>query len=52
MKFENEYMPDTSEMDDVVRVLDGSGRAMVLDAPDDDADPVDEESEEPHADYD
>ena len=49
MKYEQEYMPDASEMEDVVHVLK-DGRADVLDVPDDDGDPEDEE--EPHADYD
>ena len=42
MKYEQEYMPDVTEMEDVVHVL-VNGRAEALDVPDDDGDPEDEE---------
>jgi hypothetical protein len=49
MKYEQEYIPDVTEMEDVVHVLK-DGRSETLAVPDDDGDPEDEE--EPHADYD
>ena len=49
MKYEQEYMPDVTEMEDVVHVLH-NGRAEALAVPDDDGEP--EYEEEPHADYD
>ena len=42
MKYEPEYMPDVTEMEDVVHVLK-NGKAEAVDVPDDDGDPVDEE---------
>ncbi|MBQ8507239.1 MAG: hypothetical protein IJ466_07420 [Clostridia bacterium] len=51
MKYEAEYMPDTGELADVVHILK-DGRAVEVDAPDDTEDPVDEEGEEPHVEYD
>lgn len=42
MKYEPEYMPDVTEMEDVVHILH-DGKAEEMDVPDDDGDPVDEE---------
>lgn len=42
MKYEQEYMPDVTEMEDVVHVLK-DGKAETLAVPDDDGDPEDEE---------
>ena len=49
MKYEQEYMPDVTAMEDVVRILH-NGKAEAVDVPDDDGDPEDEE--EPYAEYD
>lgn len=54
MTYEREYLPDREqeeELEDVVRVLKGY-KSEALDVPDDTGEPTDEESEEPHADYD
>lgn len=48
MKYEQEYTPDVTELEDVVHVLH-NGRSEIVDVPDDD--PVDEE-ESPYAEYD
>ena len=42
MKYEQEYMPDVTEMEDVVHILH-NGKAEAVDVPDDDGDPEDEE---------
>lgn len=49
MKYESEYMPDVTEMEDVVHILK-NGRAETVDVPDDTDSPVDEEA--PDVEYD